>query len=1029
MLKKALLILFLFTGYAFAAEKAYAWGYGDLVAETLNVVKYMFSIGEFRDFWKVAMLISLISAVLMMLTPNPDLLKLPKIFILSMGIYTLFITAKVDVFIEDKADNNNSKLVRDVPWAVGKPFAFFSTLEYRLGATYETTTSIPNGMKYSNSGFMAPISIFTQATQHKIVSPSLYQNFNNYILECVMPDLENGYKDYRTLVDEDNIWAYLGNTSAAIFMLYINDSNETKLLDCMSVYANLNIALQNYTSIGGQGMEYLGKSIGMLSSSAIASKIGTANSYLLNSSKSASQMLLQNVAINSFSESFRNYASMNGVDVNNAAFHSTTASQAASAQMIVSGILGSKYIPIIKGVLTVIILGLTPILALMMVTPMGFKVLIGYLMILSWLTCWHFGDVLLNHIMTTKVQSALSSYGDIKISTIGLIDSTATDYINMAASMYWTIPTIAFLVVTGFSLSAFASLNNAMTTKLDRTSSAVGVEMGRGNMSFGNISHNNYNANKLDALASQVMGNSMRHDDIATSNQGTKSEKHNGVSNTYGQQLLNGGISADNLLNSLAKDMGKGYSLNGGNFPTKANDNGTSQVMGTSQITATSSDGREVSGTLRDGTILDKNGNILNGTMSINDNGKEIQMEYRDGKEVTRSFKDAQGNEAIVKNGNTFSITSGIDKGSYINGIIDRETGEKQITDGKVNGVDYNKTTSGSKTHSSSISNKDTSEATDLHSISMAHQEATSKDVSQSESLKNNVYGGVEFNSKDNLAGKVIGGVTGVSAKAGMNLSAEWDRSGKDTASTQDSKTDTINVSGSERKTNESSLSKNSSDEQKASVTKNQMIQELQNRANKGEELLNILNSMVMSKDKLDTGLSSSVGLGAKSEVENGSNYNGVHKQEKDTTESQYYMDENRAKDINRKLQAIKSVNLGEEIFNNENLSKEIKSGHVTKDSKILQKELDIINNVYDKAKKNLGSSGFVVNSAVQQVENVAMNISSAVKDVMDNFKGDGSLNKDGFEPKTKELKEATKTITPNQNRPNQQVEQVNDKK
>jgi len=671
MLKKALLILFLFTGYVFAAEKAYAWGYGDLVAETLNVVKYMFSIGEFRDFWKVAMLISLISAVLMMLTPNPDLLKLPKIFILSMGIYTLFITAKVDVFVEDKADNNNSKLVRDVPWAVGKPFAFFSTLEYRLGATYETATSIPNGMKYSNSGFMAPISIFTQATQHKIVSPSLYQNFNNYILECVMPDLENGYKDYRTLVDEDNIWAYLGNTSAAIFMLYINDSNETELLDCMKVYTNLNTALQNYTSIGGQGMEYLGKSIGMLSSSAIASKIGTANSYLLNSSKSASQMLLQNVAINSFSESFRSYASMNGVDVNNDAFHSTTASQAASAQMIVSGVLGSKYIPIIKGVLTVIILGLTPILALMMVTPMGFKVLIGYLMILSWLTCWHFGDVLLNHIMTTKVQSALSSYGDIKISTIGLINSTATDYINMAASMYWTIPTIAFLVVTGFSLSAFASLNNAMTTKLDRTSSAVGVEMGRGNMSFGNINHNNYSANKLDALASQVMGNSMRYDDIAMSNQGTKVERHNGVSNTHGQQVLNGGISEDKLIDSFVKGAGKGYSFKGATFSTAANSDGTYTIEKGGAITSISSDGREVKGTAMEKTIVDKDGKIINGEIGFKDKETETKMEYRDKEEYKRTFEDAQGSKTTITKGGTIERVSGID-GSVAKGLIDR---------------------------------------------------------------------------------------------------------------------------------------------------------------------------------------------------------------------------------------------------------------------------------------------------------------------------------------------------------------------
>ncbi len=355
MLKKLIVLLLFLSIHLFAAETVYAWGYGDLLVETLKAVKYMFSIGEFRDFWKIAVLISMISAVLMMLTPNPDFLKLPKIFIFTMGIYALFVTAKIDVYVDDKADNTNSGVVTQVPWAVGYPLALFSALEYRIGATYETATSIPNGMKYSDSGFMTPISIFNQATSHKIVTPFLYQNLDNYIMECVMPDIENGYKDYRTLISNDNVWSYLGNTSPAIFMLYNDQDNNTSLKTCTEVYSSLNSLLTAYVGTSGEGMEYLGKSLGMLSSSAVSSKLGIANQYLSNSSKNASQLLLQTTAINMFSETFRSYAAMNGASVENAAFHSASAGQAASTQMVVSGILGSKYIPIMKGVLTAII--------------------------------------------------------------------------------------------------------------------------------------------------------------------------------------------------------------------------------------------------------------------------------------------------------------------------------------------------------------------------------------------------------------------------------------------------------------------------------------------------------------------------------------------------------------------------------------------------------------------------------------------------------------------------------------------------
>lgn len=182
-MKRIIVLFLLLTSYLAAAETVYAWGYGDLMLETFKVVKYIFSINEFQDVWKVAVIVGMLSGTIMMLTPNPDYLRLPKIIIFSVGIYTIFITAKIDIQVEDKADPTNSGFVANVPWAVGWPFAFFSTLEYRMGTMYETATTIPDGMKYSDSGFFTPVSIFSAATKHKIVSPYIFSNLNTYIQE------------------------------------------------------------------------------------------------------------------------------------------------------------------------------------------------------------------------------------------------------------------------------------------------------------------------------------------------------------------------------------------------------------------------------------------------------------------------------------------------------------------------------------------------------------------------------------------------------------------------------------------------------------------------------------------------------------------------------------------------------------------------------------------------------------------------------------------------------------------------------
>src|SRR5574344_1221400 len=103
-MKKIVFLLISLSSFAFAEYTAYAWGYGDIMRETLQVVKYIFSIDEFKDVWRIAVLVSMVAGLFMMMTPNPDLMRLPKIMISSMGVYTIFATAKTDVWVEDKAD-------------------------------------------------------------------------------------------------------------------------------------------------------------------------------------------------------------------------------------------------------------------------------------------------------------------------------------------------------------------------------------------------------------------------------------------------------------------------------------------------------------------------------------------------------------------------------------------------------------------------------------------------------------------------------------------------------------------------------------------------------------------------------------------------------------------------------------------------------------------------------------------------------------------------------------------------------------
>lgn len=1027
MFKKILLFIFILNSLVFGAENAYAWGYGDLMVETLKVVKYIFSINEFQDVWKLAMIISMTVGTVAMMTPQTDYFKLPKIIIISTGIWTIFTTATIDIYVDDKADNSKSGLVTQVPWAVGYPVALFTTLEYRLGDMYETATSIPNGMKYSDSGFFTPISIFSKATQHKIINPTLSDNLNNYIIECVMPDLENGYKDYVNITKTDNLWAYMGNTSPATFAMYTNDDNSTTLLTCVEFYTSLNTEIKNYVGIGGEGMSNLGSGLGIVSSAAIATQLGVANQFLVNSSKTASDMLLQNTAINSFSDSFRNYVSLNQADLGSMSFHGGSAESQAQAQMIISGILGSKYIPLIKGILTVIVIGLTPLMALLMITPIGFKTILGYIMMLFWLSCWHFGDAILNHIIITKAQGDMTRFGDATMATKGLIDSTAIDYINMASSMYWAIPTIALVIATGFSLTALSSLNSSISTQLNRTSSTAGGEAGKGNVGFGNVSHGSYSANSSNSTRSSAFGNSMnynndafKYDSSNTASSGNSRSNYNDKMDGNMDTKASGGWNT--TLNDAMGGAGTGFSADSTKGQMQSLGGGLYSAGGatmtnskTGEVTQAGNDAVLKKG--MDGNFIPYSGQYETMTKDSNGDNLKIATDFNNGNEAKRTATNQAGDTmAITQNTDgtkNFNWKSGQDSGTTAAGIWNPMDIHKpiNITSAKVDGVDMIGSKSGSQTFSASTANRTSNDLTDSWSKGMTEEEKLAKVKQSTEGLKTSADGKLQFSSSDQLAGFLLAKGTGVSASAGMGLGLQYSNDGSLSFQTADGKTQNISLSGSAKQSFDNSLQKNMSDEERKSAQLNLMMGEVDKKVNndilnKGMTISDSLSGLVKNKSGLYSDVSNGVGAGAVSQVQNGPNHQGINNQNKGIEDSQYYDKKHQEADVKMKQNAIKLNNDGEKTYykgeykdgekEKASINKKIEDRSIYDGSDDSKKALEKLNNQYEKS-KNEGISGYAVDSLGQKIENLGMTsnaVGTAMVDKIKDFGQSQDVNK-----------------------------------
>jgi len=504
---RAFTLLGLISITLFGAETLYSWGYGDILGETLRAIKFVFASGVFLDSWKFVLALSLISVALYAsFTKNDAYLKLPILFFFSMGVWTLFSVAKIDIYIDDRSNPNNNSLIPAVPWAVGYPIAKFSQLENEFGLTLEYIFSIPETIGYSQSGFLTPLNVLNSANNHKIIDPNLYLNVHNYILECVMPDIESGYKNYRDLVESDSLWSYLGGTNPAFFAMYRNLDGSQELKSCTQFYNDLSAYLNTY--ITTSGINSLANNLGIVGATEVSNILGVSSQWITGTTQSATATLLQTISMNTFSDSFSQYSSLNGMSSDASAYYLAKAETMASSGMIASGWLAGKYLPALKGILISIVVALTPFLPLILVTPIGFKALVGYFLMLSWLALWHIGEVVLNFIISIKAQGYLSEItgGVYNFQIKGVVDSSIVDYINMASSMYWIVPTIATLLVSGFSWLTLAGIASSASREAHQGASIASREMGAGSLSFGTASYNSMNANSMSYANSVGLG-------------------------------------------------------------------------------------------------------------------------------------------------------------------------------------------------------------------------------------------------------------------------------------------------------------------------------------------------------------------------------------------------------------------------------------------------------------------------------------------------------------------------------------------
>lgn len=697
MLKRiAIPALLLFSAQAFGAEMIYAWGDGDSLSKTLTAVKFTFAHGDFEGLFKFVLLIAITMALISTarLGMKSDMLSLPKMFAMSMGISTLFIVWRIDTVVKD-VNTNQNYVVDSVPWAVAKPLVWFTGAEKTLGEIMESTFAVPGDLTYSKSGFLSPFAIMDGAANAKIVDPYIFQSVDNFIIDCVAPDISSGYYDITALANSEDLWAEFADTNPARVVYYYDPATRQPQLEtCQSAYNLINGNLNTYAS--GVGMTSLGSMLGGYTGAQISSLLGTSSNYFMGYSKSASSFLLQSIMVNQFSETYKNWATVNGMSNEAVAYGVGKGEQTAQANMVISGALGSKYLPVIKSILTIIIVALTPIVALLLLTPLFWKVLAGYLTTLIWLSLWHVGEVILNFYILNKaasyIQGVTDSNGVYNLVSKPVVDGKYIEYVNMAASMYWMIPTIAGVIVGGFGWMAFQGMTGGMTARVARGEGAS-MEVGSGEAKLGNITMNNARTNQQNWAANSSFG------------QGTNMNSSFGIDNGFKGSDMNSVQSNDGM--TVAGQFLKGtpkYNLDS---------SGNKHLTDKFNYNYEDKDGVKHTGSINSGAIIGRDGNIIDGevkdtgsdgtttvkTYGGSGNGKYgylmKELITTNGATTTKSYQGGVETSYTEGENNAGSVSTVGGRTTAIKGQINlRDTIGQELANQKTQGLENNLTTS-----------------------------------------------------------------------------------------------------------------------------------------------------------------------------------------------------------------------------------------------------------------------------------------------------------------------------------------------
>lgn len=480
-------------------------GFGDIYAEFFNAIARSLGNDSYTSLVRVSVLLSGFS-VLASFIFSRDIFSIIKWFFIFYIIIYIFFLPKITLNITDRIGNKPYP-VANVPLGLGIIASVSTRLSDGLTRLTEMNFSLPDGLKYQQTGMIFSAQLMKASTQFEITDPRMESNMQSFVQQCVFYDLFFKKYTLKDLVSSADIWEFLQHQkqSPVRGFIYSEIDNNSTFKTCKEAFPLLTAEWRKVLE-EAKG-QYRGRLFSQqrLPGDPFAKYLRVSYSFLTKLAEIQADKIMQQTMMANAIE--RGAIDLGAKVDANAALKSYAYVRAQSQKRMTNQTvaeMAAYWLPLIKVCLELILYGAFIFVILIAIFPFGATTLKTYLYTLFWIQLWPPLFAIFNLLISYHAQTEIASTinGGVSMQSLSSLSQMTSDLIGLAGYMSLSVPAIAGGLLWGMH-NAFAQVSQYVGGVAQSASTQAASEAVSGNFSLGNTSIANHNAfntstNKLD---------------------------------------------------------------------------------------------------------------------------------------------------------------------------------------------------------------------------------------------------------------------------------------------------------------------------------------------------------------------------------------------------------------------------------------------------------------------------------------------------------------------------------------------------